>query len=138
MKHSFKTMSLFFLSFITFISFTSCKKNKSSSDTTNPIIAIVEPTDLDTLKLSVESELHIEFTASDNSSLHSLEVNLLDSSNAILFQSTPNVMDQTSYAFHSHYIPIGITGLTWMKITIKATDHSSNIAEKVLKVYVKP
>lgn len=138
MKHSFKTMSLFFLSFITFISFTSCKKNKSSSDTTNPIIAIVEPTDLDTLKLSVESELHIEFTASDNSSLHSLEVNLLDSSNAILFQSTPNVMDQTSYAFHSHYFPIGITGLTWMKITIKATDHASNITEKVVKVYIKP
>jgi hypothetical protein len=47
-------------------------------------------------------------------------------------------MDQTSYAFHSHYFPIGITGLTWMKITIKATDHASNITEKVVKVYIKP
>ena len=120
------------------ISFHSCIKNKTTTDTIKPTIAIVEPTDMDTLILSLEPEVHIEFTVSDNEGLHSLDVKLFDSSNVIKQQSTPNVTNQSSYAFHTHYIPIGVTGLTWMKVIITATDHSENIITKELKVFIKP
>lgn len=116
----------------------SCKKNPRSSDNEMPIISIVEPTNLDTLILSKDPEMHVEFTVSDNTTLHELEIKLYDSSNHILQQFTPNVMDLPSYAFHTHYNPIGITSFTWVKVYIKATDHALNVTEKELKIYILP
>ncbi len=138
MNNTIKKIVFVILSFIAMISFHSCIKNKTTTDTIKPTIAIVEPTDMDTLILSLEPEVHIEFTVSDNEGLHSLDVKLFDSSNVIKQQSTPNVTNQSSYAFHTHYIPIGVTGLTWMKVIITATDHSENIITKELKVFIKP
>ncbi len=138
MNNTIIKIALILLSFITMISLYSCNKNKTTSDTTKPIITMVEPTDMDTITLSIDPEVHIEFTASDNEALHSLDVKLLDSANQLLQQSTPNVMDQTSYAFHTHYIPSGVTGLTWVKVQITTTDHSENTTTKELKVFLKP
>lgn len=137
MKSISKT-TIFIILTIILSSQLSCKKNTRTSDNVLPILSIVEPTNLDTIILSKDPEMHVEFTVSDNTALHELEIKMFDSSNQILQQFTPNVMDLPSYAFHTHYIPTGITGLTWVKVYIKATDHALNVTESELKVYIQP
>ena len=117
----------------------SCNKNNSSStDDTKPIITIAEPTTNDTITLTLEPEVHIEFTITDNVGLHNLSVLIIKNNIDTLMNETPSVSDLKVYSFHEHLMPIGITSLTGFKVIIKAEDHSGNMESKVIDFYVEP
>ena len=114
------------------------KNNSSSTDDTKPIITIAEPTANDTISLTLESEVHIEFTVTDNVGLHNLSVLIIKNNIDTLMNETPSVSDLKVYSFHEHLIPIGIASLTGFKVLIKAEDHSGNMESKVIDFYVEP
>lgn len=120
------------------VAFISCTKKSSSSDTEKPVITIAEPTANDTLTYSIDPEIHIEFTATDNNALHSLLVELKDDNNTILQSSSPDVLNLKTYSFHTHFIPSAFTVVKKYTIKIEAKDHAENTLLKELSVYMKP
>jgi hypothetical protein len=128
-----------FLIAIAFLFFISCSKNSSSStDITRPVITMAEPMPDDTSNLSVEPEVHVEFTVTDEVGLHELSVLVIKNNTDTLMNETPSVSDLKVYAFHEHLIPAGIIATVPFKAIIKASDHAGNVQSTVVNFYVTP
>jgi hypothetical protein len=136
MKTIIKTLlSLLSLTFMLY----ACKKNThNNTDTVKPILTFVEPTVNDTVNLTLEHEVHIEFTATDETSLHELQVIIIKNGVDTIFTQTPEVHDLKVYSYHTHLIPTGIVGLAAFQAVIKAEDHGGNITTEIINFYVKP
>jgi hypothetical protein len=133
MKNNLFIISLFILVLL------SCNKQKAiSNDTEKPVVNIVEPNSLDTITLSIDPELHIEFTASDNIGLNTISVKLFDANSNLLFSADPSVNKLKVYPYHTHYIPSGIVSSTMLKVMIDANDLAGNGLHKEISVVVKP
>ncbi|MBP6625068.1 MAG: hypothetical protein KA198_07840 [Chitinophagaceae bacterium] len=133
MKYLFILSSLFILTFSQ-----SCKKKSNYLlDHTKPLITIVEPVINDTLNLSLDPEVHIEFTTTDETALHTLSISVLQNGNTI-FSEAPDVTNLKVYAYHEHFIPNSITSITPIKAIIKATDFGGNEEIKEVDFFVKP
>ncbi len=138
MKSLFKFILIIFIS-VSIVQLYSCKKKTSETDSEKPFLSIVEPMANDTTSITVEPEIHVEFTATDNDYLKSLIVTLKDSLNNIVFSSSPTVDGLKSYSFHQHYSPAAaITGTTLYKANITATDKSNNTTTQEFLFYVAP
>ncbi|MBL7765658.1 MAG: hypothetical protein JNJ58_06175 [Chitinophagaceae bacterium] len=120
------------------LSLSSCTKKNENTDIEKPYIAVVEPEMDDTLFLSTSPEIHIEFTVTDNTSLHSLHVELRDAANQVYYSFDPSVMGLSSYPFHEHPSPTGLTTTTNMKVVITALDHHDNTETKEISFVVVP
>ncbi len=119
--------------------FTACKqKDSKANDFTKPVLTIAEPSASDTLFLSAEPEIHIEFTVTDNRALASLTVQLLDASGNVLYAASPDVKNLMVYPFHTHYVPSGITVETLMHVNIVVTDLAGNTENRVIDFIVAP
>ena len=114
----------------------SCKKE--DNDTIKPTISVEEPMTGDTADLSVEPEIHFEFTATDNIGLKSVNVKLTNESGTTLFNDDPSVMDQKIFSYHDHFEPTGISVLTSLTLTITATDKSDNVDTRKIAFFAKP
>lgn len=125
-----------FLPLCTCLIILSCKKN-TVTDTEKPALAFVEPVIGDTVQLSLGEELHIEFTATDNDGLHSLQVNLKDMSGTSLLMNTPAVTNLTVYPFHAHLSP-ALSVPTEMILQVVAEDHSGNTEQATIQFWVLP
>ncbi len=133
MKYAFILASLFILAWTQ-----SCnKKSNSLLDHTKPMITVVEPVVNDTFDLTLDPEVHIEFTTTDETSLHSLTISVIKNGNTI-FSEAPNVTNLKVYAFHEHFLPNSITAITPLKAILKATDSGGNEEIKEIDFFVKP
>jgi hypothetical protein len=122
------------------ISFFACSKHTHSTttDATKPIITVAEPTANDTLSLALEPEVHVEFTTTDESGLHELNVLVIKNSTDTLLNDNPTVHDLTTYAYHEHVIPTGIISVTPMKVVITVNDHGNNIESRIINFFIEP
>ncbi len=119
--------------------FVACTKHTSeTTDTTKPVITVVEPMADDTLSLAVEPEIHIEFTVTDETGLHELNVLLIKNNVDTLMNESPAVHDLKTYSFHEHAIPTGISSLTPMKAILTAEDHGENKEVKTISFFITP
>ena len=125
-----------FLPVTLLVMLTSCKKN-AVTDAEKPALAFVEPEISDTVNLSLGEELHIEFTATDNAGLHSLEVSLKDQNGTSYLMQTPSVTNLKVYPFHAHLSP-ALTGPATMTLQVLAEDHSGNTCEANISFLVLP
>lgn len=114
----------------------SCHKN-SGQDAERPKISIVEPLLNDTLHLSSGEELHIEFTLTDNTGLHSLQVKLNDENGFEYLNAAPDVMNLKVYPFHTHLTP-SITSTKRMTLKVMAEDHAMNVLSEEIQFVVSP
>jgi hypothetical protein len=127
-----KTTAIFTLSALVLLSFNSCKKD----DTEKPTLSIIEPLAGDTLYLSQDPEIHIEFTASDNEELHEVSVDLKDAQGNTFFNRTDDV-DLKTFSFHEHVMPDIAAGIEFT-LRIEANDHSGNSNTEELQFFVMP
>ncbi|MEI6311522.1 MAG: hypothetical protein WCP57_04590 [Bacteroidota bacterium] len=126
---SILSISIFFISTLT----SSCKKENKA-----PEIAILEPSNNDTITIASDPELHVEFTVSDDDALHYLSVKIKDASTTYFADTTTSVHDLKSYNYHEHYSFTGITTLTPVTVEISAEDHDEATTTKNIQVYVRP
>jgi hypothetical protein len=115
------------------LAFNACKKDE---DTEKPTLAVVEPLAGDTLFLSQDPEIHIEFTASDNEELHEVSINLKDANGNVFLTKIEDV-DQKTFSFHEHVTPTLTTGVEFT-LNIEADDHSGNSNAQEIKFFVLP
>lgn len=115
-----------------------CKKRNYSNDTTKPVITVVEPMANDTVQISVDPEVHIEFTATDNETLKTLNISVKDANGNQLFTESPNVAGNSVYLYHNHFIPANITSGQEITVSLKAVDANENSVEQVIPVYLNP
>jgi DNA polymerase III alpha subunit len=128
-----------FLTFSFIVLAIGCKKHEhNTNDQVKPILTIEEPMVNDTLILSVDPEVHIEFTATDNEGLHELNVLLIKNNTDTILNDNPSVHDLKSYAYHEHVVPTGITNIVSMKVIISAEDHGENKEVKTVDFFVTP
>ena len=113
---------------------TSC--NKEEVDAEKPVITYSEPVMNDTIVLASGGAVHIEFSLSDNDELHEVDVNVTNGGTNIFTQSAH--IDASTYTFHEHFEPAGITSLTPLTLQIDFSDHSANADSKTVTFYVKP
>lgn len=128
MKHSISKLILFFA----IVPLFSCTK-KNGIDTSNPVISIVTPNQNDTL---TSKEVAIQFKVTDNESLSTETLSILDENNKTLFSETKSIFG-TSYSY-SNSIEIGGTNQT-KKLTIKivCSDNASNTETSTTQFWVK-
>lgn len=115
-----------------------CKKRNYSNDTTKPVITMVEPMANDTVQISIDPEVHIEFTATDNEALKTLNISVKDANGNQLFTESPNVAGNSVYPYHNHFIPANITSGQEITVNLKAVDANENLVEHVIPVYLNP
>lgn len=137
MKKTIKTISMLAIIAVAIAFISSCKKS-TTADTTKPTIAVVEPTDMDTLSITLEPELHIEFTASDNRALKSLNVIVTDSSLNTLASYSPTVSNMTLYPFHEHMMLSSAYENSKIFVKITAIDEALNTTEQKFTLFVNP
>ena len=135
-KNTTKTIAILLATIITL---NACHKaHTDNSDTTKPVITVAEPMTNDTLSISADPEIHIEFTVTDQAGLHDLSVLLIKNNTDTLLNETPTVHDLTVFSYHEHVMQSGITSLVNMKAIIKADDHGGNVETKTIEFFVKP
>lgn len=113
-----------------------CKKHSHSDDEIKPIITIVEPKSNDTILLSVDPELHIEFTATDETGLHEMNVYVIGADT--LYKKNPVVHDLKVFSFHDHVFLTGISSNNSCKVVIEAEDHGGNKAITEQTIFILP
>lgn len=113
----------------------SCKKETENKA---PEIAVLEPSANDTVTISVDPELHVEFTATDDDGLHMLSVKIKTASATLFNDTSAMVHDLKSYNYHEHYSFSGISTLTPATVEITAEDHDEAMTTKSIQVYVRP
>jgi len=109
----------------------------SSNDTEKPKIALELPKSNDTIRLSVQSQIPIVFTATDNDELHEVKVTLKNSKGDELYSDSKDV-DAAEYRFQHNYVPTGITVATQFILKIEASDHHDNETELEINFIVIP
>ena len=117
-------------------SLSSCHKDEDH-DTEKPVITLMEPLMNDTISLTTDPSVHIEFSVTDNDELHDVDVNVTNAGGTNLFTNSTHV-DASTFTFHEHFDPTGITSVTQLTLKIDATDHHSNTESKTVTFYVKP
>jgi hypothetical protein len=115
----------------------SCKK-RSTDTTQSPLIVIAEPGIGDTIDVSVDPELHIEFTASSNKGLHALKVALVRNNTDTLLHESPAVMDLKAYPYHEHVLLSATVSVQSYQLYIRAEDHDGASKEELITVYAQP
>jgi hypothetical protein len=132
---SFKiVLSILTISFFLFN--TACKKE--TIDTVKPVLTIGEPAEGTIFTLTDDPEVHIEFTVTDETSLHELSVEVKDASGAVIYTDAPSVHDLKLLDYHEHFEPTGITGEVSMTLTVTAEDHGANVTTQTVNFKVKP
>lgn len=118
--------------------FTACHKDDDEPvDSEKPVLTVYEPTAGDTLSMSVEDSVHIQFYATDNDELHEVAVNITDINGTNVY-STLDDVDATAYSYHEHFFPGVVSSVVRYTILFQASDHSGNIASDTRIFYVKP
>lgn len=115
----------------------SCANDKEK-DAKKPIITIIEPIPGDTMSMAVEDSVHLEFSASDNKALHSVNVKVINSSNVVVFNENPAVDGLKLFHYHAHYHPGTVTTFTPLTLAITATDQDGNTASESVNFNIKP
>ncbi len=126
--------SIFTISFFLFN--TACKKE--TTDTVKPVLTIGEPAEGTIFTLTDDPEVHIEFTLTDETSLHEVDIEVKDGTGTVIFSDAPTVHDLKLYDYHEHFEPTGITGEVNMTLTVTAADHGDNITTQTVNFKVKP
>lgn len=115
----------------------SCKHHEEN-DTEKPVITIKEPLINDTISLSASAgEVHVEFTVTDNDELHDVDTKVTDLTGSSVLSKSAHV-DASTYSYHEHFKPTGITGVAPFTLKIEASDHNSNVESKTVTFYVMP
>jgi hypothetical protein len=114
----------------------SCKDD-DTADTTKPVITLAEPSMNDTFNLTIDPEVHVEFTATDNLALNELKIIVTDQNGKEFLNDKPNVGGLKVYSYHEHIMPTGISGVVPMNLKIEATDENNNQTELNLPFFVK-
>ena len=96
-----------------------------------PVIDIEEPADNATVTLP--DSLHIEFTATDDESLHEMSVLIIQSTGDTVFRQYPMVHDLKTYTFHAHFPPAS-TGSYTLQVTAEDHDSESSSASRSFTV----
>jgi hypothetical protein len=110
----------------------SCSK-ENAIDTTAPILSMITPLQNDTL---TTKEIAIQFKATDNESLATETLSILDENNKILYSETKSIYG-TSYSY-TNSIEIGGTNQTKrLTIKIECSDKSSNTTTNTTRFLVK-
>jgi len=130
-------IKFFTITFSIALLFSMCGKDESP-DTEKPIITVAEPHHQDTISLSSDPELHIEFTTTDNIALKSLVVVVNDSANLEVFKKEPYVSGLKAHSFHNHFMLSDIKNLLLYTVVLTATDKSDNVTTKTIPVWVGP
>ncbi len=131
----YSTVSLCSILFGVLFCVASC--SDSSNDTEKPKIALELPKSSDTIQLSVQSQIPIVFTATDNDELHEVKVTLKNSKGDELYSNVKDV-DAAEYHFQHNYVPTGITVATQFILKIEASDHHDNETELEINFFVIP
>ncbi len=97
-----------------------------------PVIDIEEPAD-NTAVVTMPDSLHIEFTATDDESLHEMSVLIIKSTGDTAFQQYPMVHDLKTYTFHSHFPPTSAGSYT-LQVTAEDHDSESSSATRTFTV----
>jgi hypothetical protein len=114
-----------------------CKKdNNHETDTEKPVINIIEPAANDSFPGNGDS-VHVELYISDNDELHEVTMKITNPADSIVFSDSAH-LDQSSFSYHRHYYPSGISATTAMKLSVSASDHHGNVDTKSLTFYLKP
>jgi hypothetical protein len=111
--------------------------NHTETDTIKPTINVNLPLANDTIKLST-TPLKILLTCSDNNDLHTLNINITDSSNTQLFAANPNVHAKKTFDYENTVPLTNITKKTAITLNITAADHNENTQTTKIDFYVKP
>lgn len=117
--------------------FLGCKKNKIT-DSMKPAITMAEPTPGDTIDVSVDPEVHVEFTVSDQDGLHALSITLLRNATDTLLNVQPAVMDKTVFPFHDHLTLSGVSEVQTLQLFIRAENHASFVSTQEVTFYAQP
>jgi hypothetical protein len=92
-------MQLFAFLLIGLIYFSSCSKG---SDSQKPVVTIITPIAHDTIPNS-ESEIMMQFTATDNSSLSSIILEINDANGSNVYADTKEIYG-TSYSYKNSFV----------------------------------
>jgi hypothetical protein len=65
-----------------------------------------------------------------------VDVNVTNAGTNIFTKSAH--IDASTYSFHEHFEPTGITSVTLLTLKIDFSDHSDNSDSKTVTFYVKP
>jgi hypothetical protein len=114
-----------------------CRK-RSTDSALSPRIVIAEPGIGDTIDVSVNPELHIEFTASSDKGLHALEVIFVRNNTDTLLHENPSVMDLKAYPYHEHYLLSATSSIESYQLHIRAEDHDGAVSEEMVPIFVQP
>jgi hypothetical protein len=114
----------------------SCKDD-DKADTAKPVLTVAEPSMNDTFNLTIDPEVHVEFTATDNLALNELKIIVTDQNGKEFLNDKPNVSGLKVYSYHEHIMPTGISGVVPMNLKIEATDENKNQTELNLPFFVK-
>lgn len=124
------TISILFLGAF---GFPSCKK---SSQTSGPVITMVEPKSGDTVMLHHHS-IHMMSGAKDEHGLHEIKAEIKDFQGKILFTEIKHI-DEKEYVYHQHTSPTGMSGLTKVTYTFTATNHDERVSTQSVDFYLMP
>lgn len=130
MLHLMKFIFLIFL--ITLISIR-CSKLK---DTEKPIISILSPKSNDTI-FGTNSEVHLDFTASDNSKLSSILLEINDLNGKNYFTDTKTLTGQ-NYSYKNSFLVLKNTKLKALVMQVKILDESDNENIALSTFYLAP
>ena len=111
-----------------------CKKNNETTPATAPTLTIASPVETD--QPSNGQTLKIKGQVGDAAGLHTLTIKITDDkTGAVLFQSTPSVLDAKTYILDTSWT-IKVSDWTDATMTITAANHAGLKTEKVVKFKV--
>jgi hypothetical protein len=114
----------------------SCKEDSVATDTTKPTVMIDEPTSNDTISVT-GNEVHVEFVASDNDKLQSVDVRVVNSADSLYFSDSPNVSGLKTFSYHEHFTPSAMS-LVQLRLTVTASDAANNTTTATVTFYIRP
>ncbi len=130
---------IFIVSLIIIIFLSACKKNNTGvEDSVLPTVTIAEPMANDTLSLTADPEVHVEFTTTDETGLKSIQVWLVINGTDTLLNEDLDAQGVKTYAYHEHAVPSGIIAAVNMKAVIRVEDYGNNVNEQIVNFVVTP
>lgn len=126
-------MKLIFSSILITLISIRCSKLK---DTEKPIISIISPKSNDTI-FGTNSEVHLDFTASDNSKLSSILLEINDLNGKNYFTDTKTLTGQ-NYSYKNSFLVLKNTKLKALVMQVKILDESDNENIALSTFYLAP
>ena len=127
-----KILSTFLLVSATLFLYTACKKNdETAAPATPPTVSMTSPVEND--QMLGGQLLKIKGQISDAAGLHTLSVKITDDkTGAILFQSTPTVLNMKTYTLDASWT-VKVNDWTDATMTVTATNHAAMQTVKTVK-----